>query len=103
MTRASQNVRFGSKADMCSAPADVRFVPGADYALQHQYLFDHLVGGDKETGWHRKAEGLCCFEVNGRLVLCGCLYWKVGWFFAAHNPVYIGCRPFKLVGNVSAV
>ena len=27
------NVRFGSKADMCSAQADVRFVPIADFAL----------------------------------------------------------------------
>ena len=26
------NVRFGSKADMCSAQADVRFVPIADIA-----------------------------------------------------------------------
>ena len=26
----SANVRFGSKADMCSAPAHVRFVPIAD-------------------------------------------------------------------------
>ena len=25
-----RNVRFGSKADMCSALADVRFVPKAD-------------------------------------------------------------------------
>ena len=32
------DVRFGSKADMCSAQADVRFVPIADI------LFDNLVG-----------------------------------------------------------
>ena len=29
---ARLNVRFGSKADMCSAQADVRFVPIADIA-----------------------------------------------------------------------
>ena len=28
------NVCFGSKADMCSAQADVRFVPKADIAIQ---------------------------------------------------------------------
>jgi hypothetical protein len=27
------NVRFGSEADMCSAPGDVRFVPKADMVI----------------------------------------------------------------------
>ena len=35
-----RHVRFGSKADMCSAQADVRLVPIADIAP----LFDHFVG-----------------------------------------------------------
>ena len=34
------DVRFGSKADMCSATKDVRFVPKADMVW---LLFDHLV------------------------------------------------------------
>ena len=29
------NVRFGSKADMCSAQADVRFTPNSDYKSGH--------------------------------------------------------------------
>ena len=36
------DVRFGSKADMCSALADVRFVPCADIAAR---LLNHLDGG----------------------------------------------------------
>ena len=32
------NVRFGSKADMCSAKGDVRFVPKADIALPIRFL-----------------------------------------------------------------
>ena len=35
-------------ADMCSAQADVRFVPIADISL----LFDHLVGGYQQTRRH---------------------------------------------------
>jgi hypothetical protein len=38
--RTRLNVRFGSKADMCSATRDVRFGPIADIGV----LFDYLVG-----------------------------------------------------------
>ena len=33
------NVCFGSKADMCSALGDVRFVPKADIASMASYVF----------------------------------------------------------------
>jgi hypothetical protein len=39
------------KADMCSAPAHVRFVPEADIGTNlASKLFDHLVGAGKECG-----------------------------------------------------
>ena len=41
-TLISANVRFGSKADMCSALADVRLVPKADIRSQtmpHQNVY----------------------------------------------------------------
>ena len=45
MLRAGQltDGRFGSKADMCSAQADVRYVPIADMSL-----FNNFVGARKE-------------------------------------------------------
>jgi hypothetical protein len=38
------DVRYGSKADMCSAARDVRFGPKADMGP----LFDHHVGGKQK-------------------------------------------------------
>ena len=39
----ASNVCFGSKADMCSALGDVRFVPIADIGSS-----DHLIGAGKQ-------------------------------------------------------
>ena len=39
------HVRFGSKADICSALGDVRFVPKADIAPK---LFDYLIRKKQE-------------------------------------------------------
>jgi hypothetical protein len=39
-----RRVRFGSKANMCSAQADVRLVPIADMGR----LFDHVIGASNE-------------------------------------------------------
>jgi len=33
--RVRRNVRFGSKADMCNAPAHVRFAPDSDRKSRH--------------------------------------------------------------------
>ena len=41
----ARNVRFGSKADMCSALGDVRFVPEADI---EPLSFDHFVGAGEK-------------------------------------------------------
>ena len=37
-TRQLLSVRFGSKADMCSAQADVRFAPNSDREVLHRPL-----------------------------------------------------------------
>ena len=54
---ASPNVRFGSKADMCSAKAHVRFVPKADITN----LFDHLTGEAKNGGGYFDPKRFCSF------------------------------------------
>ena len=46
MCSATRYVRFPPKADMCSALDDVCFVPIADIAL----LFDDLVGAREQRG-----------------------------------------------------
>ena len=50
-------------------------------------LIDHLVGGHKKARRHRKAEGLCCLEVERRLIPGRCLHWKVEWFGASQDAI----------------
>jgi len=45
--REGANVRFGSKADMCSAIADVRFSPNSDRKSRHAASSDPA--GDEQT------------------------------------------------------
>jgi hypothetical protein len=55
------NVRFGSKADICSAVSDVRFVPIAD--IPHR-LFDQFVGASNQVERHGDSERLRGFKVD---------------------------------------
>ena len=66
-------VRFGSKADICSAKRHVRFTPKSGHLQRtspcplcansghaaHTSL-DHLVGGSKQRWRNGQAERLCC-------------------------------------------
>ena len=52
------------KADMCSAQADVRFVPIADIA---PLLLDHLVRAGEQRGRHGEAKRLGGLEIDGEL------------------------------------
>ena len=77
------DVRFGSKADMCSAKghvrstpgsghmqlqiADVRYVPKADITAS----FDHLVGGRQQGCRDLEAERPGGFEIDDQLEFCG--------------------------------
>ena len=79
-----RNVRFGSKADMCSAQGimsalppkadmggatrDVRFVPIADIAN----LFDQLVGASEERFRHCEAKGFGSLEIDHQLIAKSC-------------------------------
>ena len=51
---ANRHVRFPPKADMCGVIRDVRFVPTADIAQS----FDQLVGAGRKGRWHFEAERL---------------------------------------------
>ena len=48
------------KADMCSALANVRFVPIADIAQ----LFDHIVGGQENAIRYADAKGFRGLEID---------------------------------------
>ena len=55
-------VRFGSKADMCSAQADVRFVPIADIQLAVERLYQ--ISDEHSSAWQSDDDfgelaGLC--------------------------------------------
>jgi hypothetical protein len=80
---AKADVRFGSKADMCSAQADVRFVPIADIRV----LFDHLVGSDDESRRHCQAERLCGFQVNHQFEFDGGLHRQVSGLLAFKDAI----------------
>ena len=69
------DVRFGLKADICSASAcplyprkrtcavqltDVRFVPIADIG----WLFDQLVSASEQLAWYLKSKRLCGREID---------------------------------------
>jgi hypothetical protein len=96
---SSNNVRFGSKADICSAKRHVRFTPNSDResdfpqtvvsalppkadmcgALAHVCfgpiadisvaLFDHLVGALQERFRDRETKRFGGFEIDDELIL----------------------------------
>ena len=62
-TMIRPDVRFGSKADMCSAQAGVRFVPRADIG----WLFDQLVSATEQLAWYLEAKRSCRREIDEEL------------------------------------
>ena len=67
------------KADICSALADVRFVPIADIGINLVcQLFDHLVGAQQEPFRDRQAECLGGCPVDDEFEFGRLLDWKVG-------------------------
>src|SRR5437588_4721517 len=58
------------------------------FVLAH--LFDQLVGGGEQHGWHCKAERFCGLEVDDHFVFGRRLHGKFGGFCATQNPVDVG-------------
>ena len=63
--RSGRYVRFTPKEDICSATADVRFVPIADIA----FLFDDFIGGRDQRPGYFKTKRLCGFEIDPQFKL----------------------------------
>ena len=80
--RSEFDVRFGSKADMCSAKGHVRFTPESDVNRGNRNvrfvpiadiaaLFDHLIGDRKQARWNCKPERFGGLEIDRQLELGG--------------------------------
>ncbi len=113
-------VRFGSKADICSAKGHVRFTlnsdrdsglpqqpmsalpPKADMcsALVHVYfgpkadivLLNHFVRPGKYCRRNCEAQCLRGLEIDDKFVLVWRLHWQIGWLLALEDAVDIAGR-----------
>src|SRR5262252_4629231 len=79
------HVRFGSKADMCSARAHVCFGPIADMT----YLLDHLIGGYEKLIGYCEAESLGGLAIDHQLELRRLLDWRIAGFCTIENLVNV--------------
>src|SRR5215475_12737136 len=64
---------------------------------------DHLVGADKESGWHRKTERLGGLEVDDQLDFGGLLDRQVGGFLALENAARVEATQAKHIGEVVSI
>src|SRR5262249_36941850 len=111
---------FGSKADMCSALADVRFTPKSGHlsvrmesplraksGLMHcskiYWLFDHLVGGGEQRLRECQAQRLSRLEVKDKIELCGLFDRQIRWLRALQYLVHICRATPKEIGRACAI
>src|SRR6516162_4389671 len=81
---------FPPKADVRVTRWHVRFGPQADSCTAaNRSLFDYLVGGDKQSFWHRDAERLGGLEIDEQFDFCGLLDWQVRRLLALKNAAGI--------------
>ena len=99
------NVRFGSKADMCSAERHVRFTPNSGHAQcknrcplcansGHDGLFDDRVCTPQESVRNCQSKCFGGLEINDKLKFRGLLDWHVGWLLAQDQ-----CHPGQVVAR----
>ncbi len=84
---------------MCSAQADVRYVPIADIGT----LFDHLVGARLHCRRHVEAERLSRLQIDVEPDFGGLLDRQVARFFALENPAGINARQAVCLPKVRSV
>src|SRR5262245_40424282 len=82
------------KADMCGATRDVRFGPKADScSAAKRSLFDHLVGAGENRRWNCQAERLGRFKIDHQLVFIRRLHWQISWLLTLEDAVDVSGRP----------
>ena len=87
------------KADMCSAQADVRFVPKADISAS----LDHLVGDGEHSWRHLDAERSGRMKVDDELEFGRLQHWQVGGLYALEDAAGIDADLTKRVREVGSV
>jgi hypothetical protein len=87
------------KADIGGDGCDVRFVPKADIGS----LFDHLVGGHRQSLRHFQAERLRCPDVEDELEFSRLQEWQLRRFGTAQDPTGIQTTLMILVGYTRSV
>src|SRR5262245_37921071 len=92
------------KADMCSARGDVRYGPKADScSAAKRSLFDHLVGGGQKLRMKYEAQSFGGLKIDHELEFCGPHDWQVGWFLTPENPPGIDAGEAIAIGKARSV
>jgi hypothetical protein len=73
------------------------------FAAKTASLFDHLVGGGKQRGWHVEAKRLGGLEIDDEPVSRGLLKWQFPRFLAPENTVDVTSRLPKPYRDIRTV
>jgi hypothetical protein len=66
-------------------------------------LFDHFVSAGDQCGRNLKAERLCGFEIDCKLVFCRGLHRQVGWLLALQNAIDVSSGAAILIEVVRPI
>src|SRR5215813_13604000 len=91
----------------CSAK-DSSFVPITGVSMCSTaglaiHSLDHLVGSGEQRWWNGDAKCLRSLEIDGQLVLCGCLHRQVGRFLTPKNTIHIRRRAPILIDYIGTI
>ena len=82
------------KADIDRRDGNVCYVPKADICIAPDFLFDHLVGAQKERLRDREAERLGGRQIDYEIKLSWLLDWDIPWLRSTQNLIdQIGGAP----------